>query len=56
MIFAPHPVEGLLVARAVSVNVNKACGLTAHEEVWCWGDRPQDIKDRVLQTTYTVAP
>jgi hypothetical protein len=33
MLFAPHPVEGLLVARAISVNVNRACVLTAHDEV-----------------------
>ena len=55
-IFAARPVEGLPMAKAVSVNANKACVLTASNEVWCWGDRPTGRNNQLRETRYTVAP
>jgi len=56
-IFTPRPVEGLPFARAVSVNVNKACALAAGDQVWCWGGRTAMQGDPPRRTTrYTVAP
>jgi len=56
IVYAPRPVEGLPLVRTVSVNVDKACVLTANDEVWCWGDRLKGLKDRQFETTYTAAP